>query len=216
MYEVRLVNKCNECGEPTKNKSFCSRNCSAKYNNSKRIRSDESKNKTSKSLKKNISLEMIQAIGLNNTKTFIAKQLNCSRAVITRVLKDNNVTLIVNPDKVPNQERYCTKHQEEYSTYSSGHKYVCKKCCTERVSERRRELKRLAVEYKGGKCEDCGYCKSVSALEFHHVDPSQKDFAIGTIGSRSFEKLKVELDKCKMLCANCHREEHDRLGYDNS
>ena len=77
------------------------------------------------------------------------------------------------------------------------------------VTERRRKLKQMAVEYKGGKCEKCGYSKCINALEFHHLDPSQKDFGIGTNGhTRSWERTKIELDKCIMVCSNCHREIH--------
>ena len=70
-------------------------------------------------------------------------------------------------------------------------------------------IKVKAVEYKGGCCEKCGYNKYVGALEFHHLDPTQKDFAIGSKGyTRSWEKVKKELDKCILVCANCHREIH--------
>ena len=52
--------------------------------------------------------------------------------------------------------------------------------------------------------------KSIRALQFHHLDPTQKDFGIsGT--TKSFEKLKPELDKCVLLCANCHGEVHEGL-----
>ena len=68
------------------------------------------------------------------------------------------------------------------------------------------------VEYKGGKCEHCGYDKCISALEFHHINPSEKDFGIGQYGSsKSFEKMKQEVDKCILLCCNCHRELHWKL-----
>lgn len=61
--------------------------------------------------------------------------------------------------------------------------------------------------YKGGKCIVCGYNKSIRALQFHHLDPTQKDFGIsGT--TKSFEKLKPELDKCVLLC---HGEVHEGL-----
>ncbi len=82
------------------------------------------------------------------------------------------------------------------------------------VRERRRKLKLMAVEYKGGCCENkkCGYNKCVDVLEFHHLDPNEKDFGIASDGlTRSWEKIKEELDKCIMLCANCHREEHSKL-----
>lgn len=83
----------------------------------------------------------------------------------------------------------------------------------EAVTKRRRKLKILAVDYKGGKCEKCGYDKCIDALEFHHVDPANKDFSISHNGNtRSWDETKTEIDKCIMLCANCHREEHARIG----
>lgn len=83
---------------------------------------------------------------------------------------------------------------------------------SKQVSEYRRRLKRKAVEYKGGKCARCGYNKYIGALEFHHTNPKQKDFSVGAGGhSRAWEKVKEELDKCILLCANCHREVHNEL-----
>lgn len=82
------------------------------------------------------------------------------------------------------------------------------------VTERRRKLKLMAIEYLGGKCEHCGYDKCPDAFDFHHRDPSQKDFGIGSGNSISWDRTKVELDKCALLCANCHREEHARLKKD--
>lgn len=77
------------------------------------------------------------------------------------------------------------------------------------VQKRRYKVKEMAIAYRGGKCEKCGYNKCNGALEFHHLDPSKKDFAIGNKGyTRSWEKIREELDKCIMLCANCHRELH--------
>lgn len=74
----------------------------------------------------------------------------------------------------------------------------------------------MAVEYKGGQCENCGYNRCFEALEFHHKDPSQKDFGISSKGyTRSWNKVKEELDKCIMFCANCHRELHSKLAASN-
>ena len=68
------------------------------------------------------------------------------------------------------------------------------------------------VSYKGRKYEKCNYNKSISALEFHHLNPNQKEFTISHKRSYTFnEDIKKELDKCTLLCANCHREEHDQL-----
>jgi hypothetical protein len=74
----------------------------------------------------------------------------------------------------------------------------------------RRRLKERLVEYKGGKCEICGYNKCITALEFHHLDPKEKDFGVGASKVLSFEKCKQEVDKCMLVCANCHRELHER------
>ncbi len=77
------------------------------------------------------------------------------------------------------------------------------------ISWRKRKKLEL-VEYKGGCCQVCGYNKSVRALEFHHVDPNEKDFTISG-KSWSFDRLKNEVDKCVLVCANCHIEIHDGL-----
>ena len=78
------------------------------------------------------------------------------------------------------------------------------------VIKRRKQNKLVLVEYKGGKCEICGYNKCVEALEFHHLDPSTKEAKnLGT--TASIAKQKAEADKCILVCANCHREIHNEL-----
>jgi len=92
----------------------------------------------------------------------------------------------------------------EKRKYSDRRSYLI-----EAVHKRRRKVRELAVAYKGGKCEGCGYARCMDALEFHHTDPMQKDFSISAKGyTRSWERVQSELDKCVMLCANCHRELH--------
>ena len=77
------------------------------------------------------------------------------------------------------------------------------------VRKRRKKVRLMAVAYKGGECSRCGYSRCVEALEFHHVDSSQKDFGISQDGyTRSWERVRQELDKCVLVCANCHREVH--------
>ena len=105
-------------------------------------------------------------------------------------------------------EKICKKHGlTEYALRKDG-RLRCKKCSVDAVQKRREQIKLMSVDYKGGKCEICGYCKCVNALEFHHVDEN-KDFGIGEKGyTRSWDKVKKELDKCMLLCSNCHRETH--------
>ncbi len=77
------------------------------------------------------------------------------------------------------------------------------------VAKRRKKIKQMLVTYKGGKCELCGYSSCAEALDLHHKDPSTKDFGISSSGlTRSWEKNRIEADKCVLLCANCHREIH--------
>lgn len=84
-----------------------------------------------------------------------------------------------------------------------------KKRRVEAVVKRRRKVKEMAIEYKGGCCSCCGYDKYNGALEFHHIDPKEKDFSLGAKGHcTAWEKVKKELDKCILVCANCHREIH--------
>ena len=87
------------------------------------------------------------------------------------------------------------------------------KCTICSINARRFLLKDRYVKYKGGKCEVCGYSKSNRALTFHHLDPTQKEFGISGSHCRKWEDVKAELDKCQLLCMNCHMEEHERLDY---
>lgn len=73
-----------------------------------------------------------------------------------------------------------------------------------------RDLRKTDIVYvMGGKCQRCGYNRSIHALECHHLNPDEKEFAFNKAKSISWETIKNELKKCVLLCANCHREEHD-------
>ena len=92
-----------------------------------------------------------------------------------------------------------------------------KKRKTLKVIKWRRRMKKRLIEYKGGQCEKCGYDKECSnAYEFHHKDPSLKDFSISKKGRTiAFNTLQKEIDKCCLLCSNCHREIH-QIEYDKA
>ena len=80
------------------------------------------------------------------------------------------------------------------------------------VHARRKKVRQMAVEHKGGKCELCGYDRCIDAFEFHHNDSSKKNFGISEKGyTRSWKEVVKELDNCMLVCANCHRELHARL-----
>ena len=96
---------------------------------------------------------------------------------------------------------------KEKRTYKDRAQYI-----KAAVSKRRKKIKQMAVEYKGGKCESCGYNKCIDALDFHHVNEKEKEFGLSQSGlTRSWERTKKESDKCVLVCANCHREIHAGL-----
>jgi len=97
-----------------------------------------------------------------------------------------------------------TLAKRDTRTYADRRKYLIAA-----VRNRRKKIRQMAIEYKGSKCETCGYNRCIEALEFHHNNSSGKNFSISEKGyTRSWAKVKEELDKCLLLCANCHREVH--------
>ena len=81
--------------------------------------------------------------------------------------------------------------------------------------QRRLRIKRELLQQRGGKCADCGYEKSVSALCFHHLNPEEKSFNISgnNLIKISRMELEEEANKCEVLCLNCHSERHDKEGW---
>jgi len=75
------------------------------------------------------------------------------------------------------------------------------------VVRRRRRVKQILVEEAGGRCLLCGYDGSPVALEFHHLDPREKEFGVASRGvARSLDRVRAEVRKCVLLCSNCHAE----------
>lgn len=106
----------------------------------------------------------------------------------------------------------CIKHGLTDFFRDSTGRFRCMKCRVDTVQKRRNIIKQKAVEYKGGKCCICGYNKYIGALEFHHLNPEEKDFSIGAKGyTRNLDVVKRELDKCICVCSNCYKEIHAGL-----
>lgn len=100
-------------------------------------------------------------------------------------------------------------HQRRGKANSSTY---CKSCTTEQTVERMRNIKSQMIEYKGRCCSRCGYDKYQGALEFHHLDPNEKDFNPSDLKKYKFDdRMKSELDKCILVCSNCHREIHHEI-----
>jgi transposase len=101
----------------------------------------------------------------------------------------------------------CQHHGETSFVREGRGYYRCKRCRVEATVRRRHRLKRILVEEAGGKCILCGYSRCVRALEFHHLDPLTKQFALAHNGrTRSIASLRAEASKCVLLCSNCHAE----------
>lgn len=83
-------------------------------------------------------------------------------------------------------------------------KTICASCS---VVSSRKKKKLQAIEYMGNKCQMCGYNRCEANLVFHHLKPEEKEFQVAG-ACKSWEKIKAELNKCVMLCHNCHREVH--------
>ena len=98
-----------------------------------------------------------------------------------------------------------------FQSHNTRNLNMSQKTSYDNVKAFRQRKKQKAIEYKGGKCQLCGYNRCIRALKFHHRDPSQKDFTISTGNVWGFDRIKSELDKCILLCGNCHDEVHDGL-----
>lgn len=127
----------------------------------------------------------------------------------------NTKTLEINPKEIRTKEGYlvcnCNICNKDY-TIKQKHGYSKQICHSCRCTIRRYKLKKQLVEYKGGQCEVCGYNKNLRNLVFHHIDPNEKEFNLsGNVATRSFDELKIEADKCKLVCHHCHNDIHDEL-----
>ena len=164
----------------------------------------------------------------NQGKTYkeICEELNCAMSTVSYHCRLNK--LGGNSDRLTDiQKKELQKLYDEIGNLKKvaklkGHsfetvkKYVItknkvkKKSNSESVTEWRKRVKFRLVEYKGGECQICGYKKSINALHFHHLNPDEKNFSVSG-KSLSFDKLKCEVDKCILVCSNCHSEIHEGL-----
>lgn len=112
----------------------------------------------------------------------------------------------------------CNAEKELSEFYTNGktpkgtikYKPTCKPCDLARQKLIKQQNINSALEELGLelKCELCGYKKNRAALCFHHLDEEEKDFSFGHAGNLSLARFKAEIEKCVILCHNCHMEEH--------
>lgn len=183
---------------------------------------------------KNFGNEIIKLKQLGLTHNEIKKKLGCSKTTISYHCKKNGLFFnnkINIPLNLMNEIQI--KYNDGYSIrvlskiYGYGREMLSKRIKNKRIQiikskeKRKKDIsnnvmswrkkkKKELVEYKGGKCLQCDYKKSIKAMEFHHIDPDKKDFTISG-KSYSFKRLKKEVDKCILVCSNCHCEIHEGL-----
>ena len=145
----------------------------------------------------------------------VADKSGVSHTTIRHYLKKYNIKKNKSQPETSRNLKRCpscdtTKPLSEFYKRSTGKAGSwCKKCMTSQVVERQRRYKAEAAAYKGGCCQSCGFDKYLGALEFHHVDPTTKNGDIVRFSKGLQEPtVKAELDKCVLLCANCHRMAH--------
>lgn len=137
----------------------------------------------------------------------VASKLKIPRAVVFETLKRSGLDNLTYLDYRKKQCAVCGETQKDLFYVDSDD--ICLNCSRVVFTKGR------AMHYLGGKCVRCGYHGAIGAMQFHHKDKDNKYFTISDfLGRRSklsesaFEKLKIELDKCELICCRCHCEEH--------
>lgn len=98
---------------------------------------------------------------------------------------------------------FCRLCNKKFKDYQKRGRTRCGSCNTK---IRRFRAKAAAIELLGGKCSNCAWQGNQAALQFHHL--KGKDFTIGNVANKSWDSIKKEINKCILLCANCHAVEH--------
>lgn len=152
----------------------------------------------------------------------IGKRINKSQGSVRHWLKKEG--LVTSPKKIDKYpivagKKICSscssdKELDEFYYKEKGNKRlsnVCKVCSNKSTIELLISTKVKMIKYKGGKCENCNikyendnYC----IFDFHHINPLIKDKNFRSVRGWSWERIKKEIDNCKLLCSNCHRLEH--------
>lgn len=149
---------------------------------------------------------------IDGKKRNLSKRKYCTEC---SPFNSHNTTKRLSPMK--ENKKYCPycKKEKPFSDFyiraSGKYSGYCIECMQKESVTRFRKNKLEAVAYKGGKCEICGYEKCVDALEFHHLSPDEKDPNFKRMRGWKKERREKELDKCILVCSNCHREIHSGM-----
>lgn len=177
------MNKCRRCGKLTKNPFFCSRRCAGLYN-----------------------IE-----GGFKSKNWIRKCEICGKEFISKgILRKRcfDCSPKYSRRKDPKGYRTCgaCRKLKRISEFSKKNRNYCRECASRYDVERQQLVKSYAVKLLGNKCVRCGYNKTLSALEFHHLKNKEKSWSI--VRKWKLERIEKYLENCILVCSNCHREIH--------
>lgn len=172
-------------------------------------------------------IELEKAVQEGLTQRAIGKRFGKSQTTVKhwlnkyqlKTISTQRRELIEPPQDKPREiERMCLHHGLTRAIWQpSKNGYRCCKCQSDRVSKARRDLKSLLVAKLGGSCFQCGYQKSVWALQFHHRNSDEKEYEMGfLIRDRNKKLAMYEVEKCDLLCANCHAEIEEQIWLGNS
>ena len=168
---------------------------------------------------------LIKLINNNLSQRQIAEKLQCSQGNIKYWLKKYNLKTklnLYNKDiNIIKKEKYCPKCKvikpvDEFYKRSNRNDVggYCKKCSNEYHTKRVKKVKLKMIKYKGSKCVECGLNikdSHYSVFDFHHINPNEKDTIFNRIKYQKWDKIKLEIDKCELLCSNCHRLKHSKI-----
>lgn len=132
---------------------------------------------------------------------------------IQKYLDKNNIdysclTVLTENKKIVCKECGIEKDLSEYYTSNGKTRRVCKSCVRKSQNQKYHYRKNWLNDYKKEHpCAKCG-CNKFYLIDFHHIDPKEKDYTISDNPNASVETILKEIEKCVSLCANCHREFH--------
>ena len=148
---------------------------------------------------------------IKSTKKYCSKECNnMARKIRYAERKPSKKTIQEKVNNCPERECLICGKIFKPKTSAANQRQCCYDCMPDGVQLRRGDFLAKLKIARGGKCERCGYNACLKALEFHHLDPSQKDFTISNDHFRLKEAVE-ESKKCVLICANCHRELHENM-----
>ena len=108
---------------------------------------------------------------------------------------------------------YCAANKEAIKAQQKAYYEANKEEVAAKKKSKRYERNLMLFNYKGAGCSHCGLSEPdhLEIYDYHHIDPTTKLYGVSRILTGPIERLMTEVDKCLLLCANCHRREHARL-----